>query len=56
MATDDLETRARKAIIRIQETVSDIEAVLYDLGMKLCHLIKSRNDYHRDYDRNGYRR
>ena len=56
MVKDDLETKARKAILRIQETVSAMETVLYDLGMKLCHLIKSRDDYYRDYDRDHYRR
>lgn len=54
MAKEDLETKAKKAVLRIDKKVTDISNVLYDLGMKLCHIIKSFKDYYKLPDRNGY--
>lgn len=56
MVKDDLETRAEKAILYIQGKVTDIYNVLRDLSLKLCHLIKSRDDYYRFPDKDDYRR
>ena len=56
MVKDDLETRAEKAILYIEEKVKDIYTVLCDLSLKLCHLIKSRDDYYRFPDKDDYRR
>ncbi len=56
MVKDDLETRAEKAILYIEEKVKGIYTVLCDLSLKLCHLIKSRDDYYRFPDKDDYRR
>ena len=56
MVKQNLETRAKKAILRIEKTVTDIANILYDLSMKLCHIIKSRKDYYTLPDRNDYRK
>lgn len=45
----DLETQARKAVLNINEKVTYISNVLNDLSMKLCHVIKSKRDYHDIY-------
>ena len=45
MAKDNLETRAKKAILKIEKKVSDIVNVIYDLSMKFCHIIKYKFDY-----------
>ena len=46
MVNEDLETRARKAVLSIAKKVTDINNVLRDLSMKLCHIIKYRKDYY----------
>jgi len=38
MGRDTLERKALRAIIRIDEKVSDICNTLYDIGLKLCHI------------------
>jgi len=49
MPVDNLETKAMKAILNINDKVADINNTLSDLSMKLCHIIKSRRycDSHR---------
>ena len=47
---DNLETKSRKAILNIKEKVSDIDNVLRDLSMKLCHIIKYKNNHYDKYD------
>ena len=46
MVKDDLETRARKAVLRIESALEQIDNVVRDLSMKLCHVIKSRKEYY----------
>ena len=46
MTKEDLETRAGKAVLRIEKKVNDIDNVLRDLGMKLCHVIKYKGNYY----------
>ena len=54
MTKDDLETKARKAVLRIEKKVTDMSNVLYDVSAKLCHLIRCKNDYYSQPERNGY--
>lgn len=56
---EDLETKSRKAVLKIKDKVIDIDNVLRDLSMKLCHIIKHKGDYYNipegiDYN-NGYK-
>ena len=46
MTKEDLETRAGKAVLRIEKKVNDIGNVLRDLSMKLCYVIKYKGNYH----------
>jgi hypothetical protein len=46
MAKEDLEIKARKAVLNIEKKVTDIDNVLRDLSMKLCHIIKYKGDYY----------
>ena len=43
---ENLETKARKAVLRIEKKVGDIDNVLRDLSMKLCHVIKYKGNYY----------
>ena len=44
MAKDNLETRAKKSVIRIEKGVSDIYNVLTDFNLKLSHIIERMRD------------
>jgi len=46
MAKEDLETKAHKAVLAIKDKVMDMDNVLRDLSMKLCHIIKYKGNYH----------
>ncbi len=54
MTKEDLETKARKAVLRIEKKVTDMSNVLYDVSAKLCHLIKRGSDYYSSPEGNGY--
>ena len=54
MPKENLETKALKAILKIDKKITDINNVLTDLSMKLCHIIKSQRDYYSLTKRNGY--
>ncbi len=54
MGRDTLERKATRAVIRIDEKVSDINNTLYDINMKLCHIIKSKNAYYETGEEIGY--
>lgn len=57
---EDLETKARKAVLRIDKNVADIKKdgadtkkdvskmreTLWDIGRKLCYVLERRFDYH----------
>jgi len=46
MTKENLETKADKAVLRIEKKVVDIDNVLRDLSMKLCHVIKYKGNYY----------
>ena len=46
MSKEDLETKARKAVVEIRERVNKIYEILKDVGMKLTHVIEYKFDYH----------
>lgn len=55
---ENLETKARKAVIRIEKKVNDIDNILRDLSMKLCYIIRKKGNYYTlpagiDYDFDG---
>ena len=57
---DSLEKRAANELSEIAKDVKRIREVLYDVGMKLTHVIERRFDYHTlpeglEY-RDGYKR
>ena len=54
MGRDTLERKATRAVIRIDEKVSDIRNTLYDLNLKLCHIIKSKKIYYDPAKEDGY--
>jgi len=59
MAKEDLETKARRAVLRIEKKVTDIDNVVRDLSMKLCHIIKHKGKYYSmpegiNYENNNY--
>jgi hypothetical protein len=54
MAKDDLETKARKAVLSIEKKVKDMYNTLNDLSMKLCHLISRKTGYYSVSEGNGY--
>ena len=54
MTQKDLETKALKAVVRIDKKVTDIKNLLHDLNMKLCHIIKYKKEYYSSSQRNGY--
>jgi hypothetical protein len=54
MPKEDLETKSKKAVLRIEKKVTDISNVLYDMSMKMCHVIKHWKDYYSPQNSNGY--
>ena len=46
MAKEDLETKARRAVLEIKQRVDRIYTILKDVGMKLTHVIEYKFDYH----------
>lgn len=44
MAKESLETKTRKAVIKIEKKVTDISNILRDVSMKLCYVIKKYKD------------
>jgi hypothetical protein len=43
---EDLETKARKAVLAIKKRVDRIYDILKDVGMKLTHVIEYKFDYY----------
>ena len=54
MTKEDLETRAKKAVLKIEKKITNINNILNDLSMKLCHIIKSQKEFYSLTKRNGY--
>ena len=42
---ENLETKAKKTVLKIGDTVKNIEYVLRDLSMKLYYMIKNKKHY-----------
>jgi len=55
MVKDNLERKALKAVLNIEKKVVDINNILNDLSLKLCHIIKSKQHYHYGGKENGYK-
>lgn len=47
MAKDNLETRVKKSVLKIERNVSGIYNVLTDFNLNICHIIERIGDYHR---------
>lgn len=54
MVKEDLETKARKAVLKIEKDTFDINHTLRDLSMKLSYIIKDRRSYYDMLRGNGY--
>ena len=46
MAKENIETKAKKAVLNIESKVTAIYDILSDLSLKLCHIIKDRRGYY----------
>ena len=44
MAKDNLETRVKKSVLKIEKSVSGIYNILTDFNLKLCHIIERMGD------------
>jgi hypothetical protein len=54
MAKDNLETRMKKSVLKIEKSVSGIYNVLTDFNLKLCHIIEREEDRYKGYKSNPY--
>ena len=54
MTKEDLETKARRAVLRIEDKVTDVMNVLYDVSSKLSHLIQRGKEYYGQHDGGSY--
>lgn len=54
MGRDTLERKATRAVIRMDEKVSDIRNTLYDINLKLCHIIKNKKAYYESAKEDSY--
>lgn len=54
MNKENLETKAKKAVLKIEEKITDMANILNDLSMKLCYLIKDKRSYHDMLEGNDY--
>ena len=42
---ENLETKAHKAVLDIRDKVSKIAEIVYDVGLKLTHVLETRFQY-----------
>jgi len=55
MVKDNLETRAKKSVLKIEKSLSGVYNILTDFSLKLCHIIERMGDHHyRGTDPNPY--
>ena len=47
MAKDNLETKIKKSVVRIDKNVNGIYNILTDLSLKLTHIITGLGDYYK---------
>jgi hypothetical protein len=45
MAKEDLETKARKAVLEIKQDVKKIREAIWDIGEKICYVLEKKLDY-----------
>lgn len=45
MAKDNLETKVKKSVVRIDKNIQGIYNILTDLSLKLTHIITDMSDY-----------
>ena len=55
MIKKNLEAKVMKAVLNLEKKVIDINNVLRDMNMKLCHIIKSKKYYPYQGKDNGYK-
>jgi hypothetical protein len=51
---ENLEIKARKAVLQIKKKVDRIYEILKDVGMKLTHVIEYKFNHHSTYKGNNY--
>ena len=49
MVEYNLDSKVKKAVLNIEQKVMDIDNVLRDLSMKLCHIIREKRDQYDIY-------
>jgi len=54
MAKDNLETRVKKSILKIEKRVAEIYNVLTDFNLNLSHIIEKMGDHYSGNDYNPY--
>jgi hypothetical protein len=54
MSKEKLETKALKAVVSIDNKITDITNILRDLSMKLCYIIKDKKHFYDDISHNNY--
>jgi hypothetical protein len=54
MAKDNLETRVKKSVLKIEKSVAGIYNVLTDFSLKFCHIIERMGDQYRGYNSERY--
>lgn len=47
MAKDNLETRVKKSVLKIEKSISGIYNILTDFNLKLCHIIERMEDQYK---------
>jgi hypothetical protein len=52
MVKDNLETKVKKSVVKIEKNVTGIYNILTDLSLKLCHIIERMGDQYRDNNSN----
>ena len=54
MVKENLEIKTRKAVLRIEDKVTDMWNFLYDVNAKLSHLIRRGKEYYGQHDGGSY--
>ena len=54
MAKDNLETRAKKSVLKIEKSVLGVYNILTDFSLKLSHIIERMGDHYRGNNTNPY--
>ena len=54
MAKDNLETKVKKSVLKIEKSVSGIYNVITDFSLKMCHIIERMGDQYFDRNQSQY--